>query len=85
MSIRELVIPYDIGATVKIANELTGVVTAISIRAYQNLYEVVWWDGKTRKCEWLQDVELKAVSGEPQLRIGFRQEPAKPIKAGFIH
>ena len=34
-------------------------------------YEVIWWDGSTRHCEWLHSFEVEWCDGERQ-QIGFR-------------
>jgi hypothetical protein len=35
-------------------------------------YEVVWWDGRTRKSEWVEPFELRVAAGNGgTVRIGF--------------
>ncbi len=56
------------------ADPIDGIVTAVCIRHYEHVtYEVVWWDGRQRKCEWLEGCEL-TVPGEMNFQpIGFHQ------------
>lgn len=34
-------------------------------------YEVVWWDGRSRHCEWLAAEELTVMKPTKQLKVGF--------------
>lgn len=35
-------------------------------------YQVSWWDGNNRKCEWVEEFETKPISPNgPFLQIGF--------------
>ena len=35
-------------------------------------YQVAWWDGNNRKCEWLEQSEVESISPNgPFLPIGF--------------
>lgn len=62
---------YHPGAEVLIGGSVPAVVTAVMIRAGHTSYEVAWWDGRTRKNEWLQSFELVPKSADQQVRIGF--------------
>jgi hypothetical protein len=35
-------------------------------------YQVVWWDNRTRKSEWLDDVEI-STDGKNKTKIGFKK------------
>ena len=62
----------EIGARIKIAGGLIDAqVTAACIRSSRVTYECVWWDGNTRKCEWLDAVELSATEQTNIVKIGF--------------
>lgn len=61
----------EIGAKVEVVEQgVRGIVTAISIRPQGISYEVVWWDGKTRKCEFLEEMEVMQMSRNTKT-IGF--------------
>lgn len=51
-----------IGTKVKFANNIDGVVVACTIRAMGRIYNVVWWDGRSRRCEWLEEIELEIIT-----------------------
>lgn len=36
-------------------------------------YEVVWWDGRSRHCEWMAADEITASKSTKHLKIGFSQ------------
>lgn len=63
---------YAIGSKVKIGGGIAGVVTRISITSRTKvLYEVAWWDGRTRKSEWLEEFEVEALDPGDNMKIGF--------------
>lgn len=63
---------YAIGTRVKIADDLTGTVTQVCIVGEQHVrYEVAWWDGNTRNCQWLESCEVSAAEERQPMRIGF--------------
>lgn len=63
------------GATVRIGQMVKGMVTQISLRGDGTtvLYEVAWWDGNTRNCQWLHDFEVVQAAEDTteQITIGF--------------
>lgn len=66
---------WPVGAKVIVGTDITGTVTGIMLRAGVT-YEVVWWDGRTRRCEWLAECEIKPGSEDStKLRIGFKHDP----------
>ena len=65
---------YPIGSHVCVVRpeEFLAMVVAVSIRGEGRVsYECVWWDGKTRRCEWLETCEVHSRDTTRQ-RIGFR-------------
>lgn len=49
---------------------------------YRISYKVVWWDGNTRKNEWLEECEVQAASKGDGLKIGFARNgwvPGNPM------
>jgi len=70
---KELLV-YRPGAEVKIAgHEVSAVVTQVMISDGGGIqYQVSWWDGNTRKSEWLYNCEVCSLSSvDPLLRVGF--------------
>lgn len=64
---------FALGALVTLLHpKLDAVITAVNIREEGTTYEVVWWDGKARKCEWVTAAEIDAGDDERR-RIGFRK------------
>jgi len=59
--------------------EVSGKVLQVIVghnRAVQ--YQVTWWSGNDRKCEWLHDCEVQSISPNgPFLPIGFARNGAK--------
>lgn len=60
------------GQDVRIGDDIPAKVSAVSIRDKRILYEVTWWDGRTRKVEWLEEFEVKQTCATPRSAIGFR-------------
>ena len=67
------VLVYQPGSEVNLGKDLKGTVSQVSI-AGQGLirYEVVWWSGNERKCEWLEAHEIVATAGGSLVGIGFK-------------
>ena len=65
-----IVVAIKPGATVKIGGR-DGLVSALSIAMNKSTarYEVVWWDGATRKSEWVDECELSDTT--ERIQIGF--------------
>jgi hypothetical protein len=49
-------------------------VTAASIRSAALSYEVVWWDGKTRCCQWVDPCEIDSAGEVEKQTIGFKAD-----------
>ena len=48
-----------LGAKVYIGGDIPAVVNGILTRVNGGLeYEVIWWDGRTRRCEWVSPLEV---------------------------
>lgn len=59
------------GQEVFIGNgEISATVTAVFIRFDRVSYEVVWWDGRNRKCECLEACEVEGKKASTSV-IGF--------------
>lgn len=50
---------------------ITGLVVGICISINGIEYQVVWWEGRNRKCDWINSVEVTETSDSLQ-RIGFK-------------
>lgn len=65
----------SIGTKVEVgpeADAIQGHISAVTIRRGDVVqYEVVFWDGKSRRSEWLFSTEVRIKSSEPQMKIGF--------------
>lgn len=60
---------YEIGTAVLIDGDIPATITALNIRGLEHrvTYEVMWWDERTRKTEWLDPFEIKAK--DPKTRV----------------
>jgi hypothetical protein len=75
---------YRVGQDVKIGvgeKLITAKVLQIAIHANESVqYQVVWWDGRTRKVEWLEAIEARCVRSNyagtltKSDKIGFRSD-----------
>lgn len=65
---------FQVGSPVIIGEHIEARVLAISIYEHNRVsYQVVWWDGNTRKTDWLESFEVQPHKGEiTKLRIGFK-------------
>lgn len=64
----------DVGCDVILNKGIEGKILQICIRETGTQYQVVWWCGSTRKCEWLESQEVEPTSNSPsQLKIGFNR------------
>ena len=70
--VRKSLSVYDVGSEVTFGPGLKGHVTRISILSSKVLYEIVWWDDKTRKCEWLEEFEVESVDDECRSTVEFK-------------
>lgn len=51
-----------------------GTVTGIMIDVEGLQYRVAWWDGRSRKCEWLMEYEVETDGAAPVAVIGFARQ-----------
>jgi len=58
--------------TVKILDDIDGIINEVLIKPNQLVsYNVSWWDGRTRKSEWLYEHELHYDVPPERTIIGF--------------
>ena len=62
---------YSIGSDVRVGGRTVKIIGAAIREGGPKSYEVVWWDGASRKCEWIDPIEIEQGSAERQTRIGF--------------
>lgn len=60
--------PVEIGVG---ADRIRADVTAVCIYPHNIQYQVVWWDGRTRKQEWVNDHEVLPLAEADKLPVGF--------------
>lgn len=46
-------------------------ITGCAIYGKRVQYQVAWWDGRVRRCEWLDETEISPEEGFESLAIGF--------------
>ena len=63
---------YRPGTTINLKDDLEGTIIAVNIARHQVQYQVVWWDGRARKAEWLSDFEVVAKE-QDLVTVGFQQ------------
>jgi hypothetical protein len=62
---------FAVGSTVYIRKNIEASVIAVSIRRSSVQYEVVWWDGMSRKTDWVQAFEISKHDDSHNTKIGF--------------
>jgi hypothetical protein len=65
---------FSIGSQVEFGYEdsrMLGIITGVAIYSFQVQYQVVWWDGGTRRQEWLSYLEIESVEGS-KTKFGFK-------------
>ena len=68
---------YAPGTEVDLGEDLTGIVNQVMISGKDRVqYQVVWWVGNERKCEWLDAHEVLPLM-ESKLKIGFWKNSEK--------
>lgn len=62
-----------IGTKVKFGEkkEITGEITAVTIREYVTMYEITYWKTDEQKAIWLHETQLKTLKKETLQKIGF--------------
>lgn len=62
---------YKIGSKVKLADDVHGVITGISIRGDHHItYECAWWNGRSHDNKWFHCSEIEVTVAE-KTKIGF--------------
>lgn len=55
---------YELGSQCMIDGEIPAIITGVNIRPAESgsvriMYEVTWWDERSRKVEWLEPFEVR--------------------------
>lgn len=62
---------YKIGSKVKLADDVHGIITGITIRGDNHVtYECAWWNGRSHDSKWFHANEIEVTLSE-KVRIGF--------------
>lgn len=62
---------HKIGSKAKLAEDVIGTITGISIRGDNHVtYECAWWNGRSHDSKWFDVHEIEITTSE-KLRIGF--------------
>jgi hypothetical protein len=60
------------GSPVILADEINATVTAVMIREGGRVsYQVVWWESRSRREEWINGLEVKPCDQARSLKLGF--------------
>lgn len=61
------------GSPVLLEDKLPAIVTQICIKDKKNIqYQCVWWSGRERKCEWLEQIEVRSAGDRSaSMKVGF--------------
>lgn len=63
---------YRIGSKVNLGERLQGLIVSINIKPSNYVsYQCVWWDGKTRKEGWFDEIEIEGTY-EDKIKIGYK-------------
>jgi hypothetical protein len=62
---------YKPGTWVLIGDDVPGLILQVCINRENVEYEVVWWEGRVRKKEWLCDIEVKLKDDSDYIGVGF--------------
>lgn len=59
---------FEIGSAVLLGGDIPATITAINIRGKEHrlTYEVMWWDERNRKTEWVDPFEIEIREAKKQ-------------------
>ncbi len=64
----------QVGSPVTLADNIPARITSIAIDEKCRItYLCVWWNGRTRQAEWLEQFEVTRTDETQDMTIGFRQ------------
>ena len=62
---------FPVGTKARIGQDLEATILGICIYAHDIEYQCAWWNGRERKCEWLNAAEISATEQYAPVLIGF--------------
>jgi len=62
---------FSPGLPVFVGGDVPATITAVCVRACGVTYEVAWWSGTGRQCQWVEAHEVTAKAGVPTTAVGF--------------
>lgn len=67
-----------VGSKVAIADGIPAVISSISIEEGCRIqYQCVWWDGRVRRSEWLNEFEVRRTDKTQGMDIGFNRASSR--------
>ena len=63
---------YKIGTKIKVGDDIPATIVGVALYTSSIEYKIVYWDGKTRKIEWIDESEFDTISIETKEKIGFK-------------
>ena len=63
---------FAVGTKVTLDSDIIGMVTGIAIYSDSRIqYQVAWWNGRSRSCEWLEACEVNPCESYKVTCVGF--------------
>jgi hypothetical protein len=59
-------------SAVKIGKEIDGTVIQVCLHGESIQYQCSWWDGRSRRLEWLEEFEVSPSPDSKPVPIGFK-------------
>ena len=64
----------QVGSLITLSDDIPARITGIAIDEKCRItYQCVWWDGRTRKSEWLEQFEVTRTDETQDIAIGFKR------------
>lgn len=67
---------WELGSILTLTSDILVTVVAICIKGGAVTYQCVWWDGRQRRCEWIEECEI-VYRERPTQRIGFKTKESE--------
>jgi hypothetical protein len=73
---RKMLQTYPVGAKIILNDDVAATVSGVCVRANEAVtYEVVYWSGSSRHCEWVQSFEVQGFRDTKDTNsIGFHKQ-----------
>jgi len=67
----------QVGSPVMLSGDIPARITSIWIEDKCRIqYQCAWWEGRTRRCEWIEQFEVVRTDETQGMKIGFRDDAA---------